>query len=66
MVIEHKPDLLKEEGILTVSEASLKGTNPHGKNYEYLLSKPELIEVLSKNYNDYGVPIKVNRNTFYS
>lgn len=60
LLIENYPEVLKEEGILTVSEESLKGNGLHGKNHEYLLSSPELIEVLSKNYKDeYGVAIKV-------
>ena len=59
LVIENHPDALKEEGILTVSVDSLKASGKHGKNYEYLLSSYELLQVLSKNYKDYGLSIKV-------
>ena len=52
--------------MLTVSEESLKGTGLHGKNYEYIMSSPEYVEVLFKNYKDeYGVPIKVIFNFYF-
>ncbi len=61
LVIENYPEILKEEGFLTVSEESLKGTHGEGKkNYEHILSSPELVEALVKNYKEYGTSIKVN------
>jgi 2-polyprenyl-3-methyl-5-hydroxy-6-metoxy-1,4-benzoquinol methylase len=66
LLIENYPEILKEEGFLTISEESLKGTHGEGKkNYEHILSSAELVAILAKNYKDYGTSIKDAEITAY-